>query len=533
MSQFYPTSSAHQHKKHTSGHNEKMIGLIIVTVTLFVFWWWITKDRRYPKNFPPGPRSPLPLIGDAWCLGTDSYQAFKTLVEKYGPIVGIKIGETLTVILGSFDIIQDALGREEFSARPAFTGLQEVRGTSGKDGLPGVILSSGQTWVEQRRFTLKKLRDLGLGKNSLEELVAEEVEKVCSSLQAESGKFIELRKRFNIAAVNALWKIVTSSKLDHNDPELKLLVENLDRFNYEFSQPLFLVASNKKSPTLFRIFEKLNITKFGKSVRQVLNHVSKFISYHEETYQEDVPRDFLDEYIKKIKDDEKNQVPSSFVGDVGKINMLNIMFDLLVAGSDTTGTTLTWAFLFILKHPECLRKMQEELDLACGKTRTPQWADRVNTPYTEATIHEIQRLANILFLAVPHSATRDTTFGGYNIPAGTQILPSLGHSMHDPSIFPHPREFNPERYLQKDEKTGHVKFLPHPRVIAFGVGKRRCLGETLAKMELYLFITGILHQFDIESAPGEELNTEDYFVNAILMPRPYKAKFISRVESNA
>ncbi len=505
-----------------------IVELVILTTIFFVFWWWTNKDRWYPENFPNGPRLPLPLIGDSWHLGTDVPKGLNNLVAKYGPIVGLQMGEKLTVVLATFDLIQEACGREEFLGRPGSTGPQEVRGTSGRDGVAGVLSSSGQTWVEQRRFALRKLRDFGMGKTSMEELVAEEVENVCHALQAESGKFIELRGRFNIAVVNALWKVLTNSKLDHDDPELKLLVGDLDRIVYEFAQPLFIVASGKKNPMLFRILEKVNITKFGKSIRKAFNHISKTISYHEQTYQEDTPRDFLDEYIKKVKDDEKNKVPSSFVGDVGKRNMLNIMFDLLLAGTDTTSTLLTWAFLFMLKNPQCLRKVQEELDVACGRTRAPQWADRINTPYTEATIHEIQRVANIAFMSIPHVATKDTTLGGCNIPAGTLILLSLGHVMHDPNVFPRPKQFDPERYLHKDEKTGQVKFVPHPRVIPFGLGKRRCLGETLARMELYLFFTGIVHQFDIEAAPGEELNADDYIVRGVLIPLPYKAKFISK-----
>ncbi len=500
-----------------------------MTSIFLTVWWWKNKDKSYPENFPPGPRLPLPLIGDAWSLGTDVCKGSKYLIGKYGPIVGLKSGAVFNVFIASYDLIQDACSRPDFVARPDPRGHYEVRGTSGKDGLPGVLSSSGQTWVEQRRFALKKLRDFGMGKNSMEELVAEEVEKVCHILQAESGKFIELRGKFNIAVVNALWKVLTNSKLDHNDPELKSLVRDIDRILYEYSQPLFFIASEKQNPMLFRILEKLNVTRFGKSMRECFNHISKFISYHEQTYQEDTSRDFLDEYISKIKEDEKNKVPSSFVGDVGKTNMLNTMFDLLMAGSDTTSTTLTWAFLFMLKHPQCLKKVQEELDVACGKTRAPQWADRANTPYTEATIHEIQRLANIVFLGVPHRAIRDTTLGGYNIPAGTQVLTFLGYAMQDPAVFQDPQQFNPERYLQKDETTGQVKFVPHPHVVPFGVGKRRCLGETLAKMELYLFFTGIVHQFDIESAPGEELNTEDYLISVILMPRPYMIKFVPRV----
>ncbi len=127
-----------------------MIGLVIVTIIFLVFWWWITADKRYPKNFPPGPRLPLPLIGDAWCFSKDLLKGSKYLIRIYGPIVGIRFGETLTVLLASYDLIQEAGSREDFSARPAYPGVQNIRGTSGEDGLPGVLTSSGQTWVEQR-----------------------------------------------------------------------------------------------------------------------------------------------------------------------------------------------------------------------------------------------------------------------------------------------------------------------------------------------------------------------------------------------
>jgi cytochrome P450 len=78
-------------------------------------------------------------------------------------------------------------------------------------------------------------------------------------------------------------------------------------------------------------------------------------------------------------------------------------------------------------------------------------------------------------------------------------MTNLGMAMSDEKAFPEPKKFVPERHL----KNG--KFVPHPQVIAFGIGKRRCLGETLAKTELFLFFTGLLQKFTINSTINPEL----------------------------
>ena len=95
--------------------------------------------------------------------------------------------------------------------------------------------------------------------------------------------------------------------------------------------------------------------------------------------------------------------------------------------------------------------------------------------------------------------------------------------MSDPEHFPSPDKFDPTRYLDQDGK-----FVPNPRVIPFGLGKRRCLGETLARIELYMFFTGILSRFNVVKAnAGEVLETEPIYGNT-LSPKPYKLKFVER-----
>ncbi|NXL96157.1 CP2K1 protein, partial [Alectura lathami] len=118
---------------------------------------------------------------------------------------------------------------------------------------------------------------------------------------------------------------------------------------------------------------------------------------------------------------------------------------------------------------------------------------RVKMPYTDAVVHEIQRFANILPLNLPHETTMDVTLKGYFIPKGTYIIPLLNSVLQDKTQWEKPYSFHPEHFL--DSKGNFVKkdaFMP------FSAGRRICAGETLAKMELFLFFTSLLQRFTFQ-----------------------------------
>jgi cytochrome P450 len=185
--------------------------------------------------------------------------------------------------------------------------------------------------------------------------------------------------------------------------------------------------------------------------------------------------------------------------------------------SETTSTALTWAVLFMAKHPDVQKKVQVELDQVCG-TQSPSLADKNMLPYTEARITEILRRANILPMSLFHAVTEDTTVMGYNLPKGTQIIPSIGVVMLNEKEFPEPLKFLPERHLDNG------KFLPHPHVIPFGTGKRCCLGETLEKSELFLFFTGLLQKFTIKSMRYPELVDDSPQYGFTTSPKNFSVK---------
>ena len=127
-------------------------------------------------------------------------------------------------------------------------------------------------------------------------------------------------------------------------------------------------------------------------------------------------------------------------------------------------------------------------------------------------------------MSVWHQATQSIQVGSYEIPSKALIIPLIGQIMHDPFHFPNPLKFNPDRYLSLNE-DGNLKFTPHPRVIPFGVGKRRCLGEILAKTSLYKFFTAIIQRYEITSGQIEPLE-DKCNASFVKSPLPFKLKFV-------
>ena len=120
--------------------------------------------------------------------------------------------------------------------------------------------------------------------------------------------------------------------------------------------------------------------------------------------------------------------------------------------------------------------------------------------YTNAVMLESMRIVSFAHHAVPHYASEDIPIGEYIIPKGAQIFPSLISVMHDPNHFPSPHDFKPERFLDVGGK-----FKSDDHVIPFGIGKRYCLGQSLAEKEYFLFLVGILQKFDISPATMKKL----------------------------
>lgn len=135
------------------------------------------------------------------------------------------------------------------------------------------------------------------------------------------------------------------------------------------------------------------------------------------------------------------------------------------------------------------------------RSRLPTIADQPHLPYYTAFIYEVMRFTSFVPVTIPHSTTTDTSINGYPIPKDTIIFVNQWSLNHDPSKWDQPEVFNPQRFLDED---GMLNKDLTTNVLIFSVGKRRCIGEDLSKIQLFLFTSLLLHQcsFTAESIPN-------------------------------
>ena len=297
----------------------------------------------------------------------------------------------------------------------------ERRLRPGED-IPGVLQSEGKTWVEQRKFALRTLRDFGFGKSGMELMIMEEVELFTEEMRKSDGQPVDLADKFNLPILNALWNVTVGQRFDYNDPKLTSLLEKMANWMKRVTNPaavLFLAV-----PWLFKIFPKfLEYNQTLDTSHEMLDRMKETIREHEETIDLNEPRDFTDKALIEIK--KTTDPSSSFFGGKGRENLANTLYDLFLAGSETTATTLKWALLYMARYPSVQKMVQQEMDTAIGHGLPPSLKDKPNLPYTEAVLMEIQRYANILPNGANHSSGKDIVVNGLTIPAGTLVIPLM------------------------------------------------------------------------------------------------------------
>ncbi|XP_062887515.1 cytochrome P450 2D20-like isoform X2 [Mobula hypostoma] len=210
----------------------------------------------------------------------------------------------------------------------------------------------------------------------------------------------------------------------------------------------------------------------------------------------------------------KNDPNTSFV----ETKMIMTVASLFAAGTETTSTTLSWGLLFMVLHPDVQSRVHEEIDRVIGKGRRPRLEDREKMPFTNAVIHETQRLGNILPISLPHQTYRDTTVMGYTIPKGTIIIPNISSALLDEDIWLTPHQFNPGHFLDSNGK-----FVKPEAFIPFSAGHRVCLGEQLAKTKLFIFFTSMLQRFTLFVPENEARPSyKEARFGITLRPLPYR-----------
>jgi len=160
---------------------------------------------------------------------------------------------------------------------------------------------------------------------------------------------------------------------------------------------------------------------------------------------------------------------------------------------------IEWILLYLLQYKEAQDRAYEELRSIVG-SRAATLEDKPKTHYFNAFLEEIMRHCPGFQISIPHAVSKDTTLGGFFIPKGTTVFQYIAGSNYDESNHKEPLKFNPTRFLDSEEK-----FVPNEFFGFFGLGKRRCMGEALARAELYLAMANIILSYELIPVKGRVL----------------------------
>ncbi|XP_053441275.1 cytochrome P450 2E1 [Nycticebus coucang] len=451
--------------------------LVWMAVLLLVSIW---KQVYNSWNLPPGP-FPLPFFGNLFQLEFKNIpKSLDKLAERFGPVFTLYLGPRRTVVLHGYKVVKEALldHKNELSGRGDIPAFREYRDK-------GIIFNNGPTWKDVRRFSLTTLRDYGMGKKANEERIQREMHFLLGELRKTQGQPFEPTFLIGAAPFNVIADILFHKHFDYNDKICQRLM-HLFNENFYLLSTTWLEFYNNFSSYLHYL--PGNHRKVIKNASEIKEYVSAKVKEHYQSLDPTCPRDFTDCLLMEMEKEKHSAEPLYTLE-----NIAVTVADMLFAGTETTSTTLRYGLLILMKYPEIEDKIHEEIDKVIGPSRTPATKDRLEMPYTDAVVHEIQRFINLVPNNLPHLATRDTTFRGYVIPKGTIIIPTLSSILYDSQEFPDPEKFKPEHFLNEQGKFKYSDYFK-----PFSTGKRVCVGEGLARMELFLLLTAILQNFNLK-----------------------------------
>uniref|UniRef100_A0A8C8SGL7 unspecific monooxygenase n=1 Tax=Pelusios castaneus TaxID=367368 RepID=A0A8C8SGL7_9SAUR len=485
-----------------------VLGICVFCLLLIASW----RKHLERKKLPPGPM-PLPFIGNILQLNNKALaKSILKFRAQYGPVFTLHLGSEKLVVLCGYEAVKEALINhgKEFGGRGMLATVMKINKGS------GLIFSNGERWKQLRRFSLTTLRNFGMGKRTIEERIQEEAHSLVVELGNTKGSPFNPTFLLSSAVSNVICSIVFGNRFDYKDEAFLTL---LSRINENFR----LLSSRwgqlyNAFPALLDHLPGQHNTMF-QNADALKEFVTERMKQHQELLDPNSPNSYIDCFLLKMEEEKQNP-NTEFTTE----NLVMTTLELFFAGTETVSTTLRYGLLLLMKYPMIKEKVHEEIDQVIGRSRQPVTEDRSRMPYTEAVIHEVHRFADVLPMNLPHVTTQDILFRGYVIPKGTTVFPLLTSVLRDDSQFKNPEDFNPGHFL---DRNGHFKkteaFMP------FSAGKRVCLGESLARMEVFLFLTTILQHYTLEPLvdPGDldAIPIESGLGN---IPRPYELRLLPR-----
>jgi cytochrome P450 len=440
----------------------------------------------------PGPPI-LPIVGSLPFIDKHQYSSFAKMAKQYGDIFQVRIFFQPMVVINGLETIRQAMLKQsdDFAGRPDFfTIVKTVDGRTigGRD--------HGLLWKKHREIVNNALHSFVSSKTfSIENIVMDEVDTLTSILGENLNRAYDPQVEIGLSVANVIAQMLFGEKFERDDQDFIDFVKYAQDFSLNTGGsltadflPILLVFPSKG----------LNKRQF------VLDALERVIlkKYHRlrPSYNPEKMRGMLDSLIKAASEMDESERE---LGLTENLIVEGQPQEIMGTGLQPIAPLIRWAILYLIAYPEIQAEVHQELDRVIGKGEKIRLEDRTKLPFTEAFLYELLRHVPHFPGGIPHSTTNDVTLNDYSIPKDTPVFVNLYSLTRDERYWEQPEVFNPHHFLTENHQIRQDlldKYYP------FGLGKRRCIGEHLSRLELFLFLANLMHKFQFEKAPGAQLN---------------------------
>ena len=419
----------------------------------------------------PGPRG-RPLLGVMPEMVSDMLGLFTRTAREHGGIAQFKLLNKSYLLVTNPDYVKYIL-QDNYKNYIRGRSVETGRVLLG-NGLP---LIDGDFWLRERRMLQPAFHRERLGK--LADTVTTVIDNSMQdwSAKAKRDQTLDVDDEMMRLTLTIIIKSMFSSPIDDRIPALSSAFQAASKFMLWRSQQMFQLPLSVPLP---------RHVEYNRAL-QVLNETIYPLIADGRKY----PKDDLLGMMLEMRDAETGEGLSD---QQARDEVVTIFF----AGHETAAATLSWAFYLLSQHPDVEERMRLEVQRVL-EGRAPTFTDLPKLVYMQQVINEVLRLYPAAYLFA-REAIVDDVLDGYPIPAKMLIFisPYVGH--RDPTYWPDPERFDPERFTaeQVASRPRHVYY-------PFGEGPHVCIGNNFALMEMQLILTTVLQRFRLRLVPDHPI----------------------------
>ncbi|PIA34223.1 hypothetical protein AQUCO_03800069v1 [Aquilegia coerulea] len=477
-------------------YTNAVVTFFIALSVILWFNWVFKKPKKKNPPLPPGPRG-LPLIGNLLSLEPNLPSCLAKLSKPYGPIIKIKIGTRLCIVINSASVAKEVL--KDHDTIFANRDISAVAYAGSFGGTDLVWSPLGDHWRMLRKICVREL----LSSSRLDALYdhrRKEVRDMVNKIYLENCKPLNIGDQIFLAMFSVMSNMMWGGTLQGEEKK---------RFTAEFREVLESLIPLIMAPNISDLFPVLAMFDIQGLARKMKNinkwFAAKFdfvIDRRLGMKDQDENKDFLQVLLQfKEYGDQKTPFTTTHIK--------GLFLDMLGAGTKSSSSTVEWAMSELLIQPELLRKAQEELEQVVGIDNIVEESHCSKLHFLNAIVKETLRLHPVGPLLVPRCPTESCIIGGYMVPKGAKIFVNGWAIQRDPACWDKPLEFKPERFLGSDNEYDFIG--SKHSYIPFGSGRRVCVGIPMAERMIPYLLASLLHSFNWKMPEGTTVDLSETF----------------------